>query len=230
MTKRTPGISKGTEPSLGNLDARYSELNPDRRSLRRMIAGIGVAVAGVLLWVVVEPVSFLFFNSTPSLPTGLYIVRDVPTQVGDVVAVCLGEEASALSLSRGYVGVGDCRFGTAPAGKAWAAGSGDTVRVTVTGVWIGSYRLPRSVPLETDRHGYRLPVAHGEHVLGPEEVWLYSGFDARSFDSRYFGPVHFSQIRGKVTPVWIRREMYDPRLDLPPHDNRSKMTALSKGQ
>jgi len=180
-----------------------------------MVAGFFVATAGLLFWAFGEMPAVLFFNSTASLPTGLYVVRDISAEVGDIIAVCLGEEASALALARGYLGAGDCLFGTAPAGKAWAAGSGDTVTVTTAGVWIGAQLLPHSRPLETDRNGYLLPAVYGKVVLGPGEVWLYSGYDERSFDSRYFGPVHVSQIRGKVTPLWVRQKAYNPLLDLP---------------
>jgi len=184
-----------------------------------MVAGFGLAAAGLLAWAVLEPAVGVFFNSTVSLPTGLYVVRDVPVEVGDVVAICPDEETSALALARGYMGAGNCPFGTAPAGKALAAGHGDTVRVTRTGVWIGDHLLPNSAPLRTDRHGYGLPVLRGVYGLESGEVWLYSGHDARSFDSRYFGPVRVSQIRGKVIPIWVRGQAYDPARDVPPGRN-----------
>jgi len=187
-----------------------------------MAAGALGATAGVLLWLTLQPMAGLFFNGTVSLPMGIYHVRDTPVQVGDVVATCLGEEASALALVRGYLGKGNCPHGTGPVGKVLAAIAGDTVTVTADGVWVGAHLLPNSAPLERDTQGYTLPEIRGPRILGAGEVWLYSGYHARSFDSRYFGPVSASAIRGKAVPLWVWQDPYDPRSDLPPTDGRSR--------
>ncbi len=35
----------------------------------------------------------------------------------------------------------------------------------------------------------------------PDDVWLFGLHDARSWDSRYFGPVPVNAVRGAVEPV-----------------------------
>jgi conjugative transfer signal peptidase TraF len=187
-----------------------------------MAAGVLGATSGILLWLTLQPTVGLFFNGTVSLPMGIYHVRDGPVRVGDVVATCLNEEASALALARGYLGEGNCSHGTGPVGKVLAAIAGDTVTVTSAGVWIGAHQLPNSVPLERDRHGYSLPEIRGSFILRAGEAWLYSGYDPRSFDSRYFGPVSASAIRGRAVPLWIWQESYDARRDLPWADGRRR--------
>jgi type IV secretory pathway protease TraF len=39
----------------------------------------------------------------------------------------------------------------------------------------------------------------------PGQVWLLSGHDSRSFDSRYFGPVPVANVQGVARPVWVAR-------------------------
>jgi type IV secretory pathway protease TraF len=44
----------------------------------------------------------------------------------------------------------------------------------------------------------------GDFLLAPQQFWL-AGLDARSWDSRYFGPVPRSAIHGVVRPLWTQR-------------------------
>lgn len=182
-----------------------------------MIAGVAAAAVGVMLWGAIRPEVGLFFNGTVSLPLGFYHLRDTPVQVGDVVVACLGKEASALALARAYVSEGDCSYGTAPVGKILAATEGDTVAVTKDGVWLAGRLLPNSTPLGTDSDGYSLPDGRGRYVLNAGEAWLYSGYHARSFDSRYYGPVPMRDIRGRAVPLWVWPGPYDARRDLYGH-------------
>ena len=46
----------------------------------------------------------------------------------------------------------------------------------------------------------------GAYPVAPKEVWLLSGHDPRSFDSRYFGPVpEAKSVQGIARPVWVLR-------------------------
>jgi type IV secretory pathway protease TraF len=36
-----------------------------------------------------------------------------------------------------------------------------------------------------------------------DTVWLLSGHDPRSFDSRYFGAVPAASIQGIARPIWV---------------------------
>lgn len=216
------GVSAGgSSPNSRNQNSRTrnsrganSRMASGARSKRRMALGIALSVGGVLLWMVARAGFGLFFNGTVSLPMGIYQLRDTPLEVGDVVVSCLGEEASALALARSYLGDGDCPHGTAPVGKVLAAVAGDTVSVARSGVRVRGRLLPNSAPLRRDSHGFTLPDARGTYILKAGEAWLYSGYDGRSFDSRYFGPVEVSKIRGEASPLWIWQSPYDPRADL----------------
>jgi type IV secretory pathway protease TraF len=43
----------------------------------------------------------------------------------------------------------------------------------------------------------------GSYVVGDGEVWILSGHDPRSYDSRYFGPVPTANIRGRAVPLLV---------------------------
>ncbi len=58
--------------------------------------------------------------------------------------------------------------------------------------------------MERDGEGRPVPrVEPGSYVLRPGEVWLHSGRDRRSLDSRVFGPLEMSLIRGVLEPLWV---------------------------
>ncbi len=132
----------------------------------------------------------LFYNTTASLPRGLYIARKAGTlQVGDLVRVCIPPEAASEALARAYLMPGSCPSGAAAVGKLVAALEGDTVRVDTLGVRVRGQLLPKSAPQALDSHGRAVQQATGQVVLGPGECFVVSTLDALSYDSRYFGPV-----------------------------------------
>ncbi len=70
------------------------------------------------------------------------------------------------------------------------AAEGDTVRFATAGVVLNGRTVPNSRPLPSDAVGRPLPPARfGAYVLAAGEVWLWSPYTPRSFDSRYYGPL-----------------------------------------
>ncbi len=49
------------------------------------------------------------------------------------------------------------------------------------------------------------PFPSGTYQVRPGQLWLLSGHDPRSFDSRYFGPVPVANVQGVARPVWVLR-------------------------
>ena len=106
-------------------------------------------------------------------------------------------------MERHYLGAGSCPDGSEPVVKVLAAVAGDRVEVTADAVLVNGVRLPHSRPLDRDRGGRELlPFAAGEHRLEPGEVWLYSPYEERSWDSRYFGPVPRRAVLSVYRPLW----------------------------
>lgn len=142
----------------------------------------------------------LRFNVSPSLPIGLYRLTDEPIRRGALVAACLPPEIGSLGRERGYLGPGRCPGGAQPVLKLVGAVAGDVVEIG-DGVRVNAKYL-QPAPPSTDRAGRPLnPLRAGRHELAPGKLWLYSP-SARSWDSRFFGPVTVGDILGVVQPLW----------------------------
>ena len=172
-----------------------------------------VATASVLF---ATSVVGLTYNTTPSLPVGLYRIRslgEVPRR-GAVVGFCLEGEAARTGLARGYVhpeGLEPmvygkrCSSGTGIIGKPVAGVPGDTVEVAREGVRINGVLLRRSRVPTMDRRGRPLTgIPWGRTILRPGDYWLQSEYAANSYDSRLYGPVRIERILDRrilVMPV-----------------------------
>ena len=202
----------------------------EKRSLWRMVAGSLLAVVGLsVLPVLLFGPPPLSINVSGSLPVGLYWTGSLPQpdsnpgestsgtsksdpsiEVGMLVSACLPPQAATSALERRYLPAGACPSGAAPVGKVVAALSGDTVDVTDLGSFVNGALLPNSAPLLNDSKGRAMPRLRGRIVLAEGTAWLYSGHSRRSFDSRYYGPVPLSGVRGQLFPLLTRGEAYVP--------------------
>jgi conjugative transfer signal peptidase TraF len=175
----------------------------------RAQAVCGVACAGMVAALAGADVAGLRINDTPSMPRGLWRMVDVqaPLRPGEVVVICPPDTRPArLGAARGYIPAGACPGGYEPLVKPIAATVGDRVAVSADGVTVNGQTVPGSVPLAHDSAGRPLsPVPAGAYRVPPGAVWLLSGHDPRSFDSRYFGPVPVANVQGVARPVWVVR-------------------------
>ena len=166
---------------------------------RRMFAG----ASSLLLATVVTWFAGVRVNLSGSMPIGLYRVSSGPPVNGAMVLACLPADVAVFAKSRGYVPNGRCPGATAPIGKVVLAMAGDSVEVTAEGLLLNGNPVRNTRPLAVDAAGRSLPrFPDGTYVVGQEEVWLYSPYSKRSFDSRYFGPLPVSSIRNRVLPLW----------------------------
>lgn len=133
---------------------------------------------------------WLLMNETNSAPRGLYVRVDAPPQTGQRVAVRQPRVAQAYLADLG-VDPG------MPLLKQVVASAGDPV-CAKDGVlhWPqGSVRA-----LARDRRGRSLSAWQACRVLSDGEL-LVIGATARSFDSRYFGPIHRRDVIGVYREV-----------------------------
>ena len=154
-------------------------------------AAIGVAFVGISATQLMP--KWLVWNASPSVPTGFYWVTYSLPKRGDIVLVELPEPYRTIADQRGYLPK------NLPALKRVRALSGDKVcrygrNISINGATV-------SVALLHDIHGLNLPEWSGCQRLKPDEVFLLSDHP-KSFDGRYFGPVHQSAITGIAHPVW----------------------------
>lgn len=146
----------------------------------------------------------LRLNITRSIPLGLYLMSTDPIVKGAYVLWCPPERPEFnLAKERGYIGVGFCPGGYGNMMKKVVASDHDVVSVTDEGVTINGTLLPASQPSEADSMGRPLPRFRvTDHVLAASELLLMSDTNSRSFDARYFGPVHRAHIQSLIYPVW----------------------------
>lgn len=178
-----------------------------RRRCRR--TALAVCVAGALLagTLVTARLAGLRVNNTASMPRGLWQVGavDRPLRRGEIIAVCLPDTTPIrVAAARGYIPAGNCSGGHEPLVKPVAAVAGDLVTVTPQGIAVDGRAVEHTAPLVRDSAGRPLrPVPAGVYPVMPGQVWLLSGHDPRSFDSRYFGPVPAANVQGVARPVWV---------------------------
>lgn len=142
-------------------------------------------------------------NMSDSYPPGLYRLAadDTPFRAGDLVLFCPPEgPAMQLALSRDYIKPGLCRGGFTPVIKKIMAIAGDRISlddiIRINDVPMIGYRV-----LKTDRHHRPLPRL-ASLTVPPGSVFLLSDHrPADSFDSRYYGAVPVSQVKGHIRPV-----------------------------
>jgi len=151
----------------------------------------------------------LRINTTPSMPSGLWMIvsaRMAPKR-GDIVAVCLPDGAALRqAMRRGYIAEGPCPDEAEPLVKPVAAVSGDLVTVSLNGISVNATPVASTAALARDEAGRALrPVPAGSFRVASDEVWLLSGRDRRSFDSRYFGAVPIAAVVGVARPLWVLR-------------------------
>ena len=142
-------------------------------------------------------------NLTASLPLGLYIGTDQPT---DYVAFCLGGELEKIALARQYITPGHCPGGGTPLLKPIAARPGDEVTYSPAGIAVNGLLLPNTAPRLSDSTGKPLATyPFGTSIVPHGTFWLASSYDARSYDARYYGPIPASSIRMHLRPLWVSR-------------------------
>jgi conjugative transfer signal peptidase TraF len=139
----------------------------------------------------------LRINTSPSLPVGLYHVT--ADNSASLVEFCPAEPFAALALRRGYRDPGVCADGGAPLLKPVVAKAGDLVELSALGISVNGFLLPNSEPLSKDTKGRVLKAwPFGLYQVAPGTIWVSSSYHARSFDSRYFGPIRTTVIRHRL--------------------------------
>ena len=136
----------------------------------------------------------LIYNWTESLPVGFYwLEHDVEPARGELVAFPIPDDVRSLVHERRYVPDGAYLV------KPVVALPGDRV-CSDGGVFTVNDDVIGRV-LTEDRAGRPLPHPSVCKTVEKGELYVASKYP-RSFDSRTFGAVSSSAIRGRVTPLW----------------------------
>ena len=189
------------ENAAGSLDQRVQlqRLEGARGPLAVMA---GIALAAAILIAVGEAFGVLISNTDSAAPAGVYRMVGHEVARGDLVAACLPIAVVQEGLARGYLRTGGCAGDAEPVDKIVGALPGDIVEIEPGWLAINGKRIAHSLTATHDSAGRPLThVAWGKRQVAMNEVWLFGFNDRRSWDSRYFGPVHIANLRGKLEPV-----------------------------
>lgn len=161
---------------------------------RTLVVTIG-AVAVLVGTIVVQPSPIYIWNSSASVPVGLYRVRPAGSHhVTELVAVRPPAPLASYLDLNGYLPTG------VPMLKRVLALPGQTVcrnghTISVDGIEMGEAR-------ERDGRGRPLPFWEGCDVVEDGRLFLMNWQAADSFDGRYFGMTPATAVIGRVLPVW----------------------------
>lgn len=166
---------------------------------RRLTRGFVVGSGLLLAFFTAIGLAGIRINTTPSLPLGLYIATGPESAL---IEFCPSGELAALAARRGYRTPGNCPDGASALLRPIVAKHGDVVDLTAKGIGVNGRLVRNSAPLAVDTdHRAIQHFPFGRYTVANEEVWVASSYNPRSFDSRYYGPVAKSAIRGYLRPL-----------------------------
>ncbi len=170
-----------------------------RGPLVRLSAVVPAALVIAVICVIFQ-VAGVRVNASSSLPIGLY--RTTSDTAAKLIEFCPAEPFASISATRGYRRRGNCPDGAEPLMKPVVAVAGNTVKVSADGVTVNGRLLRNSAARPFDTNGRPLQHwAFGEYRVAPDTVWVISSFNARSFDSRYFGPIQVASVHCHLKPL-----------------------------
>lgn len=144
----------------------------------------------------------LHINYTRSAPVGIWIEQPaVSLKHGSMISICPPDVPIVKDLTQqGQLSPGDCKgTGAMPLLKPVAAMEGDMVRIrSDEPVYINGSVVLNSLPASGLKSW-----PDGDYKVPKGEIWVFSDYSDRSFDSRYFGPVSISSIRAEVKPLLV---------------------------
>ena len=172
---------------------------------RKVIFLLWTAYLGLLSGLAWFTYHHAIYNATTSLPGMFYLIRPEAPQRGSAVLICPQGVLSRVAMNLGTMQYhGQCpgqddQPGTTGLIKLLMGLPGDRVRADGTGdIVINDQVLPRTRPHP------RLPVfntRNEDYILGEDEYLVLTPH-ADGFDSRYFGPVHQSEIQSTLRLFW----------------------------
>jgi conjugative transfer signal peptidase TraF len=162
---------------------------------RHTILLAGTIAAAALLSAALPISRILVWNTTASVPTGLYHIRGAASlRVGERVAIAPPSKLRRYLAERGYLPSG------VPLLKEVAALRGDAV--CRHGLIISINGQPAGEARAVDSRGRPLPVWQDCRTIGADEIFVMNRRAPGSFDGRYFGPTARTQVIGRARPVW----------------------------
>jgi len=144
---------------------------------------------------IVSPQKRFVWNSTASMPNGLYYLSHTDIiKCGDIVYFPIPEQVKRLVVDeRQWLNEDCCLM------KKVVAAEGDFVCINGSSLRVRYITGPVS---STDSLGRPLPSISYCGLLKKGQLFVGDISNAYSFDSRYFGPINIDQIIGVARHIW----------------------------
>jgi conjugative transfer signal peptidase TraF len=199
--------SRGTNrpaPSSHQIHTSKRSAGPTFRLLCKQVIWLATGTILIMLLAAAMRADGLIFVATDSsCPIGIYQVVHQPPARGELVEACLPEAIASYGMARGYLNSGDCPNRAEPVIKVIGALAGDRVDLSQEEIRVNGTALPQSSTRMRDSRGRAVrTLPRGSYETTVDDVWLFGLQDARSWDSRYFGPVPVNAVLGAVEPVF----------------------------
>ena len=163
------------------------------------LLGCALGVLAITVSALVKPDIRLVYNPTESAPPGWYVVHPAAQlEVGDYVIAQLSGDIASFAAKRDYLPR------HVPVLKRIAATAGQRVCVRDGTVSIDGAAVATTITLDGKRR--RLTAWSHCRKLETGELFLLNASAPSSFDSRYFGPIDASFVRGKANLLWANRQ------------------------
>lgn len=173
----------------------------DAATVSRRVRRLGLVALGPLIAANVALLG-VRFNWTASAPVGFYLERPLKLARGELVLLCLPTGVQALGRRRGYLPAGQCSGQSSPVLKRLVGLPGDTIALSESLLAVNGEVVLQSPIQALDSAGR--PLTHapfGSRVLPAGQVWVLGVNGARSWDSRYFGPIPVESLQASVRPL-----------------------------
>ena len=155
------------------------------------LLGSALGVLAITVSALVKPDIQLVYNPTESAPRGWYLIHPATQlEVGDYVIAQLPRDIAGFAAKRDYLPR------HVPVLKRIAATAGQRVCVRDGTVLIDGAAVATTLELD----GKRRSLSAWPHCrkLATGELFLLNASVPSSFDSRYFGPIDVSFVRGRA--------------------------------
>jgi conjugative transfer signal peptidase TraF len=140
----------------------------------------------------IPPCVLLVWNTTASLPIGLYVITSGQPKRGDLSLIRLPPQMETLAVTWGILAP------YSPLLKPVAAIAGDRICRSGRAVTINGHLA--AIARYVDRKGRSLPMWQGCRHLSASQVFLLARHP-HSFDSRYYGPLQLQLSLGVAHPL-----------------------------
>jgi len=145
-------------------------------------------------------------NPSDSIPIGLYKISGSSGFKNKYVIFCPdNRDEFKRAVERGYISKGFCQSGFGYMMKKVVAIEGDIISVTDKGVIVNNKIQSYSTPLTKDGANRALNQWRiNDYQLKHNELLTMTDQDKWSFDGRYYGLIKTNQVKGVITPIWVK--------------------------